>query len=200
MSMVQYTKAAIVDEFKRQALQGAVNSISVRSLTQTLNMNVKTFYYHFHSMPDMISWFTENELKAAVGENYHIDDWHAGLVSVVQYAQDNAALIKAISASKYWPEVRMLYIKLYKKHVERMVESFLPLIGSEDKKIPVSDEVREITADYYSLLFYVLLEKWVFSGMRSEPETYINLCTRILGRGAILDAMRRLSEYESETL
>lgn len=197
---VQYTKEAIANEFKRQALSGAVNSISVRGITQALDMNVKTFYYHFHSIPDMISWFTEVETSAAVKQKYHMNDCYEGLVSIVQYAKKNAALIKSIAASKYWPEVRMLYIKLYKRHIERLIENFLPLYDSEGSEISVSDDVREITAEYYSLLFYVLLEKWVFGGMKTEPETYLKLCTKILGGEAILDAMRRLSVYESEAL
>lgn len=94
----------------------------------------------------------------------------------------------------------MLYIKLYKRHIERLIENFLPLYDSGGAEIAVSDDVREITAEYYSLLFYVLLEKWVFGGMKTEPESHLKLCTKILGREALLDAMRRLSAYESEAL
>lgn len=193
--MVQYTKAAIANEFKKQALQKSVDSITVRGLVNALGMNVKTFYYHFHGIPNLVLWYTEDELKSLVGSNYTLETWYDGLVIVIEYAKENAALIKAIAASKYWAEVRMLYIDLYKRHIMRMLDNFI--VGTD---ISVSDSVREITADYYSLLFYVLLEKWAFGSMRVTPSAYLDLCTKLVGRDALLAALHRLSEYELDSM
>lgn len=192
--MVQYTKAAIINEFKKQALQNPVDSITVRGIANALGMNVKTFYYHFRGIPDMILRYTEEELKALVKDNYRLENWYDGLLKIIEYAKTNAPLIKAISTSKYWAEVRMLYMDLYKRHIMRMLDNFIAV-----RDVAASENVREITADYYSLLFYVLLEKWVFGNMRLSPSSYLDLCTSLLGRDALLAAMQRLAEYELES-
>ncbi len=195
--MALYTPRVLTDSLKKLMGTKMVDTITVKELTEDCNMNRKTFYYHFHSIVDLLKWMFVTEICAALDGNCTYATWKTGFGSVMQYLADNEIIMQNVCESGYWNEIRAYLSLQSERSMKVFVEDSLSILEKEkDMKYTISDSNMIYIIKAYSMLKFALIEEWFMKGRKESIDDFLIMFGKLLNNN-IFTAFRLLAEQKS---
>lgn len=195
--MARNTCQQIADALLRLMDRQDLDSITVRELTEEANINKKTFYYHFHSMAELLDWmcftkffsYTEEEGLNAV-------NWTSYMGKITAAIRDNRTYISRILSSGYSPE----FLQSMSNVIGVMMESYVQQLISQWEEdhgghMTITKTQMEYLTRYHTMAFFGVAEKWFRSGMNLSDEEFTTLFL-MLSNDSIFHALELMSGAE----
>lgn len=189
-----YTKAILADALLRLMREKVLDDISVVDIVELSCVNRKTFYYHFHSVADLIDWMVERDLNAAAGAEPNPDNWTECTASVMEYIRDNKFVFSAIHYSRYKAGVRQKLKELLDEKSRVFLaaaEEYYARIYNKPARIAESS--ANYIVKFYSAALYSLLEEWMLGGMKEEIPQFVQILQK-LTRDTMYSAFEAFAE------
>ena len=163
------TKRALANSFKKLLSKRSFDKITVKDIVEDCGVNRQTFYYHFHDIYDLIEWIFQDAAEDLIRNGLDYEDWSAGLEILLQYLQENRALIlNAYNSISH--EVVADYIKkVLRPYAENIVHKQAELMGSS-----VAEEDVELVTDIFTLASSGLVMEWI-GGQMLPNDTMIRM-------------------------
>lgn len=163
------TKRALANSLKKLLSKRSFDKITVKDIVEDCGVNRQTFYYHFHDIYDLIEWIFQDAAEDLVRNGLNYEDWSAGLEILLQYLQENRALIlNAYNSISH--EVVADYIKKvlrpYAGHIVRKQADLM--------EPSVEDEDVELVTDIFTLASSGLVMEWI-GGQMLPNDTLIRM-------------------------
>ena len=146
---------------KMMAFQ-SLETINVKTLTETCGVTRQTFYYHFHDIYDLLTWIYLHEDIDGLDK---VRSWPDAVLKIGRYCSNNKTFVKQtyLSAGRDLL-VEFLSNRLYGFHLKE--------IERRDKNNTIDTDTRKRLAQFYSAALNAVLLSWISEGM-SEPLTAI---------------------------
>ena len=123
--MARNTCQQIADALLRLMDQKELDSITVRELTEEANVNKKTFYYHFHSIAELLDWMCFTKIFSYTEETQiAASNWTMFLGKITTAIRSNRDYITKILSSGYSPE----FLQSMSNVIGIMMESYVQQI------------------------------------------------------------------------
>ena len=163
------TKRALANSLKKLLSKRSFDKITVKDIVEDCGVNRQTFYYHFHDIYDLIEWIFQDAAEELIRNGLDYEDWSAGLEILLQYLQENRALIlNAYNSISH--EVVAVYIKkMLRPYAESIVRKQAELMEHS-----VSDEDVELVTDIFTLASSGLVMEWI-GGQMLPNDTIIRM-------------------------
>lgn len=163
------TKRALANSLKKLLSKRSFDKITVKDIVEDCGVNRQTFYYHFHDIYDLIEWIFQDAAEDLVRNGLNYEDWSAGLEILLQYLQENRALIlNAYNSISH--EVVADYIKkVLRPYAEHIVRKQADLMEPS-----VEDEDVELVTDIFTLASSGLVMEWI-GGQMLPNDTLIRM-------------------------
>lgn len=167
------TMIQLADALKSVLMHEDFEKLSVSEFTRRANINRKTFYYHFHSMNDLLKWTIErdtSEILAGFGE----DRSFSGVLSqVMDYMERNSKLLVAANQTIGSATVRkFIYRNIYPATMN-------VLLKRDDLK-NIDREYLNFMIDYHTEAVTGVLQNWLAkSNLRNRRQIAEHLKTMI---------------------
>ena len=99
------TKFAIAFAFKELLLEKSINKITINDITEKCGINRQTFYYHFHTLSDLLKWCLKEDLKPLKINLSHPKLWSDHVKSILYFLKDNKYFFYSMHYSNYDSEM-----------------------------------------------------------------------------------------------
>lgn len=175
--MARYTEDLLVNALRMLIKEIALDDITVQNLVDTANINRKTFYYHFHSIADLIEWFYTQKFSTLAS---HVcigpDTWMELMKNVIEYISSEDYVFYAIYKSKYAAEFRASMMRLFNKGMVKFVNSAIKIYEQESgETLHLTKAQLGYITQYYSMGFFGMIEQWLIGGMKESSEDFVNI-------------------------
>ncbi len=173
--MARYTKQILTQALRKLLREKKVNDITVQDLVDEAQVNRKTFYYHYHTMSDLLNEMCSDKVEEILeGEEISPENWEECTKKLLYFAIEEKREMRAIFSSVYATE--------YNNHLQSMLEDKINEFVANAKKtyearydttVLLTEEQTAYIQEYYSMAFYGMFKIWFMRGMKDSPE---NVC------------------------
>ena len=181
--MSSFTKKEIIATFFRLLEQKPLSKISVKNIVEACGINRNTFYYYYKDIYDLVDDIFNIETEKVTSQNPVHGYWQEGCLQSMHYLVAHSMIIHNVLNS-ISPEAIKAYLF---KVAHGLLMTFSNKV-TEGKFVPEED--KKFIVDFYSHGFVGIFYEWIRSGMKQEPENFIELMGRMLN-GSIYDVLRR---------
>ena len=169
-----YTKLAFAEAYRKLQSQSPTRRITVKDIAATAGYDRHTFYYHFKSLQDLVSWIFDTEVAKIMDEA--TGDWSDIIRNVINYTKNNKALVLALYHSSHHAET-MLFLQ---NKFGKMMDVFL---NSSDYVFTSKSEMHQVSA-FITGGCIVLFFQWLGTVMEREAseiaEELLDIVTKCL--------------------
>lgn len=184
--MAKYTKSAISNSLLGLIKDKALNDITVNDIVNNINMNRKTFYSHFHSIPDLLKYILSQSYSNIKFLPVSLSSWHDQASKVLSFIKDNKCFFKAMYYSRYYAELHV-YLKDFLFDIIKEYENIAWDTYFKEKKEKIDNIKRDYIAKFYTGAIHTLLEEWFLKGMKESVDDMI-VTLSILLKNSIYNA------------
>ena len=179
--MARYTEDRLAETLKVLMAEKPLNEITVQELVDRANVNRKTFYYHYHSISDLINWMYCSRLTDIINEaDITPDSWMTLYSSVMKKARKESPYLAAIYTSNYGPIFRIAIAKCFDRIMTKFVRSSMRIYEQENNcQLQITKRQIGYITHYYSMAFYGMMEEWFLKGMRDSEEYFAHTMKQI---------------------
>ena len=183
--MAQTTKRALAASLKKLLSKKPLDKITVSDITDDCEVNRQTFYYHFKDIYDLLEWIFTNEVIEEI-DNEIEENWQQKFIYIFEYVIQNKEFIKNVysSGSKEY------FLKFAYKQTNLLIINF---IEKEYKDKKIKEENKKFIANFYKYGFVGVMEEWIETGMKEEPQKIVSKLNDII-EGDMEKAIEKLSE------
>ena len=183
--MSNITKIAMAQSLKRMLLIKDLDKITISDITNDCGINRQTFYYHFKDIYDLLEWIFTNEVIEEI-DNEIEENWQQKFIYIFEYVIQNKEFIKNVysSGSKEY------FLKFAYKQTNLLIINF---IEKEYKDKKIKEENKKFIANFYKYGFVGVMEEWIETGMKEEPQKIVSKLNDII-EGDMEKAIEKLSE------
>lgn len=181
--MSSFTKKEIIATFFSLLEQKPLSKISVKNIVEACGINRNTFYYYYKDIYDLVDDIFNIETEKVTSQNPVHGYWQEGCLQSMHYLVEHSMIIHNVLNS-ISPEAIKAYLF---KVAHGLLMTFSNKV-TEGRAVPEED--KKFIADFYSHAFVGIFYEWLRSGMKQEPEKFIELMGRMLN-GSIYDVLRR---------
>lgn len=172
--MSNITKRALAASLKKLLERAPLDKITIQDLVDDAEVSRKTFYYHFQDIYDLMEWCIVEDGKRVLEGNVTADTWQQGLRNVVEYLQDNRAMI----LNGYRSVQRQGDIlKVNLSHLVRPIME--GIFDAQPGCAHMDSEDREMILKMFSYGLVELILFWIGSGMKPDGEHLVAQIDRI---------------------
>lgn len=181
--MARNTCKQIADALLRLMDQKELDSITVRELTEEANVNKKTFYYHFHSIAELLDWMCFTKIFSYTEEaQITASNWTMFLGKITTAIRSNRDYITKILSSGYSPE----FLQSMSNVIGIMMESYVQQIiknweSEHTEQMRITKTQLEYLTRYHTMAFFGVVEKWFQNGMELSDEEFTSLFLMLSG-------------------
>ena len=183
--MSQITKNALATALKKLLSKKELSKITISNITEECGVNRQTFYYHFKDIYDLLEWIFTNEVIEEI-DNEIEENWQQKFIYIFEYVIQNKEFIKNVysSGSKEY------FLKFAYKQTNLLIINF---IEKEYKDKKIKEENKKFIANFYKYGFVGVMEEWIETGMKEEPQKIVSKLNDII-EGDMEKAIEKLSE------
>lgn len=162
----QYTRKLIQEIFIKMLNEHPLNKFTVKDIAEACDINRNTFYYYYADVYALLSEIFQNELQIAIDEYNDTLSWEESFIVATKFALQNKRAIYHVYNSMQKEEV-INYIynvagSVMSKYVERVSQG-----------ISASSQDKGIITSFYQCALTEMVDRWIASGMKEEPEIII---------------------------
>ena len=182
-SRVRRTKRLLKQGLTELMAQKSIKKITVRELSELVDINRGTFYLHYKDIYDLVEWCCLEDARRALENKTTHDTWQEGFLRLFEVVLDNK------------PFVMNVYRCVHREQVERylkpQVDSLvMGVLDEQSENITVRQEDKEFIAQVYSYVFVGLMLDWIKDDMKADPKLIVDKLA-ILMKDSLADALRR---------
>ena len=187
--MARNTQAQLTEALKRLMDRKSLDSITIQELADEANVNKKTFYYHYHGMPDILGWmYFAQFYQLFDAEGVTAENWMAHLRKISAEIRREQKHITAIYASSYAPEFRNAVFRMFDRAVEKYVRSSMDTWQKQNgRPLALSDTQISYLTSYHSMALVGMMEHWFRRGMKESDEEFSSLI-HVLSNDSLFNA------------
>ena len=179
--MALYTQDRLVETLKTLIAEKPLDSITVQELVSKAKVNRKTFYYHFHSISDLIIWYYVTKLSEMVeSKTIGPDNWMSIFSEVTAQIRIEEPYLRAVFSSGYGAQLRIAlssyFDRVAAKFVRTAVEKYE---GEHDVELYLTQKQFNYIHRYYSMAFYGMVEQWFKDDMHDSDEIFIHIMKQL---------------------
>lgn len=188
------TKRALANSLKKLLSKRSFDKITVKDIVEDCGVNRQTFYYHFHDIYDLIEWIFQDEAEELVRNGLNYEDWSTGLTTLLQYLEENRALILNAYNSISHEVVANYVKKMLRPYAEHIVRK-----QAEAMDGPAVDEDVSLVTDIFTMAASGLVMEWI-GGQMLPNDTVIRMDKfRQAISGSIQFMLHNLRDTPNET-
>lgn len=184
--MAKYTKSAISNSLLELIKDKALNDITVNDITEHANMNRKTFYSHFHSIPDLLKYILAQSYSSIKFLPVSLSSWRQQAQKVLSFIKENKYFFKAMFYSRYYAELH-LYLKDFLYDIIKEYENIAWDIYFKENKEDIDNQKRDYIAKFYTGAIHTIIDEWFLKGMKESVDDMI-ITLSILLKNSIYNA------------
>ena len=160
-----------------------LNDITVQELVDQASMNRKTFYYHFHTLSDLLKWCLKEDLKPLKINLSHPKLWSDHVKNILYFLKDNKYFFYSIHYSNYDSEMR-LYLKELTEQTVALYENqtWQNFISKQKYQVELTDSQRNYIVKFFSGALFTLIEDWFLSGMNEPIDAFIIVLKKLINQ------------------
>lgn len=199
--MAKNTRIQLKDAWRKLALEKNMDSITVLELAEEANINIKTFYYHFHSMADFLNWMYSTRFYEMVEEEgVTVDNWSNLMIRVLSSLRNNIVYFSSVIGSKYEAQFWQASSKLIEYGTEKYIIALMKKWEEEsNEKLVISEEQLKYLVRYHSMGFYGVAEQWFREGMKLSDEEIMSMFY-VLSNDSIFHALKIMNNVSFKDL
>lgn len=111
--MARYTKQILTKALRELLREKKVNDITIHDLTDRAQVNRKTFYYHYHTLSDLLNEMCTESVRRIIGdEPIGPDNWQEKAEQLLYFVMEERHDMLAILSS--------VYARDYTAHIEEL--------------------------------------------------------------------------------
>ena len=171
--MSEITKKALATSLKKLLSKKELSKITISNITNDCGVNRQTFYYHFKDVYDLLEWIYLNEVIQSMDGKDTYDTWQQGFLSIFEYILDNKEFVK----NTYNSISREFFLKFIYNQTKGLL---MNIIEQKSKKLNVKEEDKEFIANFYKYGFVGIVQDWIESGMKENPNNIIDKLKSII--------------------
>ena len=171
--MSEITKKALATSLKKLLSKKELSKITISNITNDCGVNRQTFYYHFKDVYDLLEWIYLNEVIQSMDGKDTYDTWQQGFLSIFEYILDNKEFVK----NTYNSISREFFLKFIYNQTKGLL---MNIIEEKSKKLNVKEEDKEFIANFYKYGFVGIVQDWIESGMKENPNNIIDKLKSII--------------------
>lgn len=181
VNMALYTQDRLAETLKALILEKSLDSITVRELVARAKINRKTFYYHFHSIADLIEWMYGTEFAALVDSKEITPiTWMDIFSEVTGRMRQEESYLRAAFSSQYGSGLRMALMRYFDRTAAKFVRSAIDMYEAEhDVKLYLTQKQFNYINHYYSMAFYGMVEQWFRDGMKDSEAEFAHIMKQL---------------------
>ncbi|MDO5134151.1 MAG: TetR/AcrR family transcriptional regulator [Eubacteriales bacterium] len=147
--------------------------ITVNDIVEKAGVHRNTFYYHYQSIPTMLSEMCRKKAEEIISQNKSAQNPTECILQIVQYSRDYRSMILHV----YESEARGILLNYARRIGYSAIETYLDNATTGNA---VNRHDREVMVRFYTAGVIGVWTDWVEEGMESDPsEDFIRIC-RIL--------------------
>ena len=173
-SASEQTKRELAGALKQMMEHKPLEKIKIQEITDLCGLKRQSFYYHFQDIYDLVEWCIVEDGKRVLEGNVTEDTWQQGLRNVVDYLQDNRAMI----LNGYRSVQRQGDI--LKLNLSRLVRPLMEgIFDAQPGCERIAPEDREMILKMFSFGIVELVLYWVGNGMKPDGNQLVDQIDRI---------------------
>lgn len=174
--MAKNTRTQIKDAWRKLVLQKDMDSITVLELAEEANINIKTFYYHFHSMGDFLKWMYVTSFYEMMEEEVTVDNWSNLMIKVLDALRHNFVYFSSVIGSKYEAEFWQTSSKLIEYGTGKYIFAMMKKWEEDNnQRLNLTDNQLKYLIRYHSMGFYGVAEQWFRDGIELSNEEIMGI-------------------------
>lgn len=179
--MSSLTDKAILQTFETLLNEKNLDDITVKELVERCGINRKTFYRHYHNIPDLIASQTARGITASVGDKIYPENWEQGVLQAMLWLQSHSRPVRHTFYSSYYDEIRRdltpILDSILNQNISRALEIYNSRTGRD---LVFSEPEYKMIRHYFSAIVFTFFEEWIASGMKNNPEEYVDTMSLLI--------------------
>ena len=174
MSSSDIVRKAIVDTAKSMMQKRWVTKISVRDITDTLNISRSSFYYYFNDKFDLVNWIFSSEASSQVSSISDPGKLHIGYANLCKYLYENRLFY--LNAFKYLGQNSLsdYLLDFYSRLCENRIKEL-----SKSSQLNLDSTELFILSRLEAHSYVGMIMDWVKSGMKDDYLQYFDKLKKI---------------------
>ena len=164
--MALRTKNAIRRSFVELLAERPFDKISVRDIAERSEVTRNTFYYYYTDIYALAEDVFESEIERLSESVADYDSWQKAFLAATSFAAENKRMILHLHNSAHGD----ILVRYYHKTI---LTGMLAYIRHEAEGLDVSEHKVMALARFYTAAFAGLTIEWIGSGMKGEPDSFI---------------------------
>lgn len=162
----EQTRQQIMDAFIQLLNRYPMDRISVKDVVAVCGISRNTFYYHYRDLYALLADVFEQEALKVLTESDDDLNWQDAFIRATRFALNNRKAIYHVYNSVNRDMLSRYFFRISEDVVERVVRRYAKDLDVEER------DIHYITI-FYKHAIVGIIQEWLQSDMRSEPETAI---------------------------
>ena len=184
------TKRALAGALRELMMDVPFDKIRVAHICERCDMNLKSFYYHFKDIYDLVEWACVEDGKKALRDKKTYDTWQEGFAQIFEAVLENKPFIMNVYHSVRREKIESFLYKLTYQLIADVVEEKC----SRDH-LPETD--KQFIADFYKYGFVGIMLDWIDRGMKEDYQKIVDLLAVTL-HGNIANSIRNFEQVKEK--
>ena len=164
--MALRTKNAIRRSFIELLAERPFDKISVRDIAERSEVTRNTFYYYYTDIYALAEDVFESEIEKLSERVEGYDSWQKAFLTATAFAAENKRMILHLHNSAHGDILARYYHKT-------ILTTMLSYVRKEAEGLNVSENQIMALARFYTAALAGLTLEWIGSGMKGEPDSFI---------------------------
>ena len=176
--------------------QKKLNDITVNDIVAEADINRKTFYYHYHSIFDLLAEIVKDDIEKIIGsEPISPKNWQRIALKILAYIRKNSRFFRAIQSSRYHAEFNSFIMGLFREKVDIFSELAVQIYEKEHSRhLQLTSQQMAYISRYYTAATYGMVQQWIASGMTESEEEFIHLLS-LLNKDHMYQTIELMDSY-----
>lgn len=179
--MATVTKDALALALREEMKSKPLEKITIQDLTGRCGINRQTFYYHFKDIYDLLDYILYQETMKAIQDNITIDNWETGMNAMYKLMKEE----ESFAMQCFHSVSRQRQERYFYRFFETLI---LNAIDDTAAGMSLTQQDKQLLADFYKHAFTGLILDWLSSGMKEEPDD-ITRKIQIIARDGFISAI-----------
>lgn len=188
-------KQQMANYLKELMEKQTIDKITIPDITNHLNVNRQTFYYHFQDIYDLLHWTLQQEAVQLLQDKESDLLWNEGILAFLHYLEANKkfvlSTIKSLGVDQF---VRFFYGEVFE-----IINAVIHQIGETvqahqmEETAQVDDKYAAFLSHFYTISFPLMAVSWIQGEMDLTAEEMIEMMDKTF-KDQIYGATHRLPQ------
>lgn len=158
---MNYTKTAIKTVFIQLLEEKPFNKITVKNIVDRCQINRNTFYYHFHSIPDLLENIVKEIADTIIKQYKSFDKPLDCILPFLEYCTEHKKALLNI----YHSVQRDVFMESFER-IEYYVAN--KYVNKVTENLPISNDDKKLLIRLYKCISVGILIDWLDDGMNYD--------------------------------